>query len=244
MAGHSLRKALRALIPAHISNRAVLFVYHLISRHGRFGKLKTSEESGEEKSRPEGFLPIEDQRRRTGEIFGRSTVAHAGCEVIALYNAVGSLTGRMAEPLSAWNEVFRRRGMVFGGRFGTSPKALYRWLKKNGFPAVWETRADLFDETAQGFPCAILSYYNDGLDILRGVHTVCLTREDGGFVAHNLTEDGNPSPVYPTIRMLLSHAGKGSARGLCLIAIGLKDTYSAGASAGSSAVSASSVSRS
>ena len=216
----ALRRAWRGFVPGHVSNRLVLFVYHLFSGHGRFRQLGIPFDRLGETGVRNGFRPIEDQRLRAGEAFGRSTVARAGCEVIALYNAVGTLTGQMTEPLSRWNEVFRRRGMVFGGRFGTSPKALYRWLCKNRFSVVWETREELFDKTAQGFPCAILSYYNDRSDLFRGVHTVCLTREGNGFVAHNLTEDGNRGPVYPGIRELLQTASGGKAKGLCLIGVG------------------------
>ena len=218
--GGRFLRALKGFVPGHISNRTVLFVYHLLSGHGRFRHPGILRETDREAGGRQGFHLIEDQRRRTMEVFGRSTVARAGCEVIALYNAVGTLTGQMTEPLSRWNEVFRRRGMVFGGRFGTSPKALYRWLCKNRFSVVWETREELFDKTAQGFPCAILSYYNDRSDLFRGVHTVCLTREGNGFVAHNLTEDGNRGPVFPGIRELLQTASGGKAKGLCLIGVG------------------------
>lgn len=205
-----------AFIPKHISNRTALFFYDLLSR--RFGRARRAEVSLSGKGHGESFRFIEDQRARSDERFGRSSVAKAGCEVIALYNALGALGGAEMIDLHSLIGVFKRAGMALFGLFGTSPRALYRWLAANGFDAVSSSAAGEFDKIAQESTCAILSYYNDRNDIRKGVHTVCLTRSDSGFIAHNLTEDGYQRGPYDSVSSMLDALGRASG----LYMIGLK----------------------
>ncbi|MCR5179090.1 MAG: hypothetical protein K6C95_08940 [Lachnospiraceae bacterium] len=203
------------LIPGRIPNRIVLFFYDLLSRH--FGRVRRGGEGLPEKKSHNAFAFIEDQRRRTDERFGRSSVSRAGCEVIALYNALGILNGFEMIGFSSLVGIFGKAGMALFGLFGTSPRALYRWLFANGFNAVSSDKTDEFDKIAQESTCAILSYYNDRNDIRKGVHTVCLSRQENAFVAHNLTEDGHQSGPYASVSSMLNALG--AASGLYLIGL-------------------------
>ncbi len=205
-----------AFIPLHISNRTALFFYDLLSR--RFGRARRAELSLTRRDRDGSFGFIEDQRARSDERFGRSSVARAGCEVIALYNALGALGFAETVELRSLIGIFKRAGMALFGLFGTSPRAIYRWLAANGFDAVSSSVAGEFDTIAQESTCAIVSFYNDRNDIRKGVHTVCLTRTGEGFMAHNLTEDGHQRGPYPSVSSMLDALGRASG----LYMIGLK----------------------
>ncbi|MCR5674321.1 MAG: hypothetical protein K6G16_01290 [Lachnospiraceae bacterium] len=223
----SFAHAFFGFVPRHIPNSLTLFVYDLLSRHGRLPSFSAPVPgcgSGEDLPETREPVLIEDQRRRAQEPFGRSTVAHAGCEVIALYNALSALYGREIIPFPELIRLFRHRGMALGGRWGTSPRSLFRFLVvlSRQCPLRIEATSDLsrFEELAERYSCLILSFFNDGGDIRRGVHTVCLTRTAGGFVAHNLTEDGKPRGPFSDVTRALANAGGGRARGLYLIGVG------------------------
>ena len=146
-----------------------------------------------------------------------ATVAVAGCEVIALYNALCWRFGEERISLRQLIDIFEKRGMALRGKWGTSPKALLRWLKKSGFHAVMVSSASRFDEASAGCDSVIVSFFNDRKNLLRGVHTVCMTREAAGFVIHNLTEVGRTHGPYEKVSTGLEQATAGKAGPLCLI---------------------------
>ena len=203
-------------IPRRISHRTVLFFYDLLSR--RFGRARRTAISLPARTSENKFAFIEDQRSRSNENFGRSSVARAGCEVIALYNALGALSGSEIMEFPSLVGIFKKAGMALFGLFGTSPRALYRWLATNGYDVVSSAVTGEFDKIAQDSTCAILSYYNDKNDIRKGVHTICLTRSENGLIAHNLTEDGRSRGPYKSVSAMLDMLGQASG----LYMIGLK----------------------
>jgi hypothetical protein len=200
----------------------LLSAYDLLISRGSTGERpdlleKKSLSAGGKDAVRRADLLIEDQKRRTAQPFGKSTVAVAGCEVIALYNALCWRFGEERISFEQLIAIFEKRGMALGGRWGTSPKALHRWLKKSGFRTVLESRASRFDEAAAGCDSVIVSFFNDRKNVLRGVHTVCMTREAAGFVIHNLTEDGRTYGPYDQVSTGLMQATAGKAGPLCLI---------------------------
>lgn len=211
---------LRGFIPRLVPNRLVLFFYDLLAGHRRFGTIGAVRDAGPDR----GTVPrmIEDQRARASEPFGRSTVAYAGCEVIALYNAMLYLCGREPVPFRELIRIFEKRGMVRHGLWGTSPLALMRFFDvcaPGGIRAAATADRKRFEEFARTYPCLIYSFYNDGRDIFRGVHTVCLTAGEGGFTAHNLTEDGRTHGPYPTLEALCADHQGGRMKGLYLLGL-------------------------
>ena len=102
---------------------------------------------------------IDDQSRMNGFIYGREskrlsrlflggrplTGCENTCEVIAVYNALLSVSKRadkdasdsaagMAIPFPALLSAFEKKGISFGGYFGTSFGAVVRFLKKRELP--------------------------------------------------------------------------------------------------------------
>ena len=212
-----------SLIPRYVSNGAVLFVYDLLAGRGRFfpDTAQILQIPGREPASSLAYM--EDQHRRGSEPFGRSTVAAAGCEIIALYNALLYLFGREVLPFSRLVELFEKRGMALGGRWGTSPRALERFLRDPVFSGLFSvtsgTGPQAFESQGADADCAIVSYYNDVRDIRRGVHTICLTKEKQGFMAHNETEDGRVRGPYTGVSDFLRRASGGRAGGLYAVFI-------------------------
>ena len=130
----------------------------------------------------DGF--IEDQHAMKQLRFGKTDMAYAGCEVIAVYNALLSL-GRSAD-LCELISIFEKRGSVLEGRFGTSPYALYRYLVKTGLEAAFSFRRKEFEKLAAESRVFMITYYNDAKDIMQQIHTICVTKDDHAFMhPHN-----------------------------------------------------------
>ena len=155
----------------------------------------------------DGF--IESQSELKDMRFGSTDMAYAGCEIIAVYNLLKA--AGINKELSALIYRFERRGAVLNGRFGTSPYALYRYLKKEGLDAVRSIRRKDFDKIASECSSFIITMYNDSKNIFEQVHTVCVTKdEEGKLVMHNC---GRRDVHYESLEALEKGAGKeGRAR--------------------------------
>ena len=130
----------------------------------------------------DGF--IENQHAMKEMPFGRTDMAYAGCEIIAVYNALLSLGCK--RDLPELINIFEKRGSVFGGRFGTSPYALYRYLKKTVGSVSFSFRRKDFERIAAESRVFIITYYNDARDIMQQIHTVCVTKDpEDGMRPHN-----------------------------------------------------------
>lgn len=119
---------------------------------------------------------IEDQHAMKELMFGRSDMAYSGCEIIAVYNALLSLG--IKKDLTGLIGIFEKRGSVLGGRFGTSPYALYRYLSKTVGNTVFSFKRRDFDRIAEESRVLIITYYNDAKDIMQQIHTVCVTKDE------------------------------------------------------------------
>ena len=74
---------------------------------------------------------IENQHHFGMIKYGRSDMAYAGCEVIAVYNALRTMGEKAG--LDELIGHFERDGMVLSGRFGTAPMAIGDFFRKEGF---------------------------------------------------------------------------------------------------------------
>ena len=130
----------------------------------------------------DGF--IENQHAMKQLCFGKTDMAYAGCEIIAVYNALLSLDCR--KDLCELISIFEKRGSVFGGRFGTSPYALYRYLMKTGMNVSFSFRRKDFQKLAEESRVFIITYYNDAKDIMQQIHTICVTKDQNSVMyPHN-----------------------------------------------------------
>ena len=161
---------------------------------------------------------IERQSELKDMSLGKSTLDYSGCEVIAVYNLLQSYSDRdFAVPLPTLIEIFEHDGILRAGRFGVSPRAMAEYLKGLGLRVNFTTDETDFD--VLGFFCDhfILTVMNDRNDIFKQVHTFYISKEKGGFVAHNAGLRDRCLSISEVIRRL----PEGRAKGLCLI--GLKE---------------------
>lgn len=186
--------------PVLIPNRLFVFSWHLFSLvTGHIPKAKIEEHKrsneGLEHNLISGqtgvFCFIENQQELGAFRFGtdkRSDLSYSGCGIIAVYNIITALEGYPAMPLSALIECFEKRGAVLWGGFGVSAIDIYRFLKRRypsaGVllkcdPAGMESFSDKYDAFA-------VTVWNDSRSLKKGLHTVCITKTEEGYVSHNI----------------------------------------------------------
>ncbi len=123
--------------------------------------------------------------------FPKSNMAYSGCGVIAVWNVL-EYFGRnprvgTAAVLANLIGDFEKMGAVFGGAFGTSAYAVFFYLRKYfgriGFTlSKRKSSLDSFGERYQAF---VVTTLNDAKNPARGLHIVCITRDQRGFSIHN-----------------------------------------------------------
>lgn len=146
---------------------------------------------------------IEDQNLLKSLPFGSTDMAYAGCEVIAVYNLLKNLGEYTC--LNDLIETFEKKGTVFNGYFGTSPYALYKFLKNRGFDVEFSARKRDFDKIAKDSRVFIITFYNDFKNIMNMIHTVCVTKNEEGMLrAHNSV---CKNEVYSDINSLEKNVG-------------------------------------
>lgn len=137
------------------------------------------------------------------------TAAENACEVIAVYNALCAL-GRKGEKdrnqrqngeesFPELLEAFSAHGICANGLFGTAPGAIQKYFEERGYRvsrAVGKqiTRERMEQMQAEAGVC-ILTSFNRGQDPFSMVHTMCVTKEEGGWRLHNDSEGGRTYPA-------------------------------------------------
>ena len=137
---------------------------------------------------------IENQEEWGGIPFGwhpGSDLAKTGCGVFAAWNALVAahrtteVNGRavFAELVSG----FERFGAVFGGRLGVSVAALFFYVCRHFRHARICVRHNRYLQNAFGVrsDVVITTIVNNRRKLMNGLHTVCITKDDAGFVVHN-----------------------------------------------------------
>lgn len=139
-------------------------------------------------------------------ISGRKlTASDNACEVIAVYNA--SLDAFGFRGLSSFYDflyylnLFESKGIVKSGYFGTSGMEIYRYFK-NVYKPVGRRVGKLtgrkinkknLDRFEKEYKTYIMMSYNDARDVREMVHTICISKIEGGFKAHNDYEGSRES---------------------------------------------------
>ena len=225
---------IRSFIPNRISNRFVVRFLDSLRRTGRRFHISWSvadRHAQDNKTMVRKMFPedeygvrdgsdpryLENQRLYSGIRFGKTDMAYAGCEIIAAYNAMHAF-GRLPD-LGELIRVFEKYGMIFSGRFGTSPLALVDYFTGKGFEVEYTFHREDFDELAKRADVLIYTFYNDSRSIFRQIHTICVTKEDGGYRGHNIYGDGSSSHVFAGINDMTASIGEGYAKGIILIGI-------------------------
>ena len=231
-----------ALIPRHVSNRTLLIVYRLLATFGvprfiRRSHLRENRIRLEQADWDFWHVPddcIENQSEWENIRFGvgrHQSMAYAGCEIIATYNARKALGAPVSKKFMAeLIDAYETRGAALWGAFGTAPTMIAAYFKKNGFRAETADGADerAVAEIARNHNVMIATAYNDKNDIMAQIHTVCITKNrEGKFVLHNAyhrNEEGRfcESRPYDMLQDAVAHLSGQEPKLIYLIGIGRK----------------------
>ena len=159
-----------------------------------------------------GQTYIENQPELSDIPFGthpKSNLASSGCEIIAAYNYC-LYKGRTCS-LAGLIRYFELHGASLRGAFGLEPRSLYRFLRRH-FPKLrycYGRKAE--NAVYAGTPeAAVVTVQNDRENLFAMIHTVCITKEEQGYVIHNggrKNREGawSPSEGYRTFRDAVAH---------------------------------------
>ena len=224
---NGFKNKIYSFIPCKISNKTVLSTYEYMRKiqkivHGNYKDNyeynKTNYKKHHAKIKASyGFIEI--QRDLFDLKYGSTTVAYAGCEVIAVYNAIVAMETKPQITFTELIRAFEKDGMVFGGRFGTSPRALRDYLNKAGYETTFSDDVLNFDRIATDSKCSILTIYNDGKDIRKMIHTITLSKQDNKYVAHNVYCNGKPLGPYKSVSEFINSVNNKRAKGIYIIGI-------------------------
>ena len=223
-----------SFIPNHINNRTVagfLDLLRRIQRRFRISRRYCRRHVNDNRiaidrllgsfgeTEKKGSFPayLEKQNNYRNISYGRSDMAYAGCEIIAVYNALLNLGFRV--DLSDMIDHFEHDGMVLSGRFGTAPYAMRDYLKSRGLTVETVFDPDGYDEVSRRAKVSILMLYNDRRSIFRKIHTICITKGSDGLTAHNMYGDGRPLGPYSDINELIGSINEGYAKGIVMFGI-------------------------
>lgn len=173
---------------------------------------------------------IENQNEWEQVRFGRSTMRYSGCEIMAVYNALLDLGNEMtAQSMAELISEFERKGAAIRGKWGCTPKSIYKYLVRRGYRATMTTSAnpDTINAIGENSRSIIITAYNDRNDIRNMIHTISITKDDlGTYTLHNAYKRTNGRyAAYNgnnTIKSLWDAIGamsQGRAASICVIGI-------------------------
>lgn len=174
---------------------------------------------------------IENQNEWSNIMFGAGkhhNMRRSGCEVIATFNVLKALTGTGSpESMAELIREYEVRGAALRGEFGVSPRAIEVYFREHGFRVATTDKTDDTSLNMVDRQCQVLiaTVYNDGNDITKQVHTVCITKDSGqGYVLHNTyCKDKNGTYVasapYATLTDAVNHISRYGAKLIYLIGI-------------------------
>ncbi len=164
---------------------------------------------------------IDDQSALSGIAIGRSDMATAGCEVIAVYNLLKKYdSGTKATELPDLIERFERSGVMLGGRFGVSAQAMEDLLKDMGLKTCFTSDQSDFDVLAAYCPHIILTVMNDGSNIFKQIHTIYVSREDAPDGAKYFRPyNAGLRDRFSSVEALIKALPGGKAKGISMIGV-------------------------
>ena len=164
---------------------------------------------------------IDDQSALAGIAIGRSNMATAGCEVIAVYNLLKKYAGGTeAVELPELIECFERGGVVFSGRFGVSPQAMADLLRNKGLKVNFTSDQSDFDVIAHYCPDIILTVMNDGSNIFKQIHTIYVSREENADGKYYFRPyNAGVRDRFSSIDELINALPGGKAKGVSMIGV-------------------------
>ena len=213
----------KSFIPNKVSNETTLKFFELLritASHKFEGNLEKNNKNFnnhlEEIEKNDGY--IENQHLYTDMSYGNKTIDFCGCEIIATYNAIYDLTGKHDISFPDMVDSFEKDGIVLSGFFGTAPRSIEDYLKKQGFKTISSSKMNEYDKIGEKSDALILTMFNDKNNIMNMVHTINITKKNGGFYVHNNGFNSHLTK-YNSISDLLLRINDGNAKDIFLIGI-------------------------
>ena len=119
---------------------------------------------------------------------------------------------------------FERNGITCGGAFGTSPYALVRFFRAQGFPVMclrypeWKKicQTGSISKITGTNDTFLFMAYNDASSLRAMLHTMCVTKEPEGYRRHN---DFSELKYYPTLQKAVESYQNGRSRAIFIMAV-------------------------
>ncbi|MCR5641460.1 MAG: C39 family peptidase [Lachnospiraceae bacterium] len=172
-------------------NKCLLAIMQFLATFGRVRGVRRKQNHRIRLERIAGHMTygyVEDQKRWTNVPFGRFTMAFSGCEIFAVYNALHYWNRQFGyRELAELIYAFEGKGAMLWGGFGTSPYALRDYFLQRDY-VVKTTTSDQpkeIQKLEQENAVYILTAFNEGHNIFKQIHTVCITLEKDGWYLHN-----------------------------------------------------------
>ena len=238
MKRNPIKQFLVSFIPRHVGNGVVLNAYHLLALISVPPKIRKKNHDHNTlwlKDAKWDFLTvpsayIENQNEWGEVLYGwgsHHNMKYSGCEIIATFNALKTL-GKADSPdfMAELIGEYEKHGAALWGEFGVSPKAVCTYLKRQGFSVITAKKDDDKSLNTADSQCGVFiaTVYNNAKDITAQIHTVCITKEDNGYVLHNayrMDRNGDyaASIPYATLKEALAHISGQEVKMIYLIGI-------------------------
>ena len=227
----------------HVSNSVVLNAYHLLAlipvspkirkNHHDHNTLWLRDSKWDFLTVPCAY--IENQNEWGKVLYGwgsHHNMKYSGCEIIATFNALKAL-GKADSPdfMAELIREYEAHGAALWGEFGVSPKAVCAFLKRQGFSVVTAKKGDDLSLNTVDSRCGVFiaTVYNDAKDITAQIHTVCITKEDKGYILHNAYRRDQSgiyaaSIPYATLKEAIAHISGQEPKLICLFGIDSHNT--------------------
>ena len=238
MKRNPLKQFLVSFIPMRVGNSVVLNAYHLLTlisvplkirkKNHDHNTILLKDTKWDFLSVPSAYI---ENQNEWGEILygwgSHHNLRYSGCEIIATFNALKAL-GKADSPdfMAELISEYEKHGAALLGEFGVSPLAVCAYLKRQGCSVVTvkkddDQSLDLADSQCRVF---ITTVYNDAKDITAQIHTVCITKEDNGYILHNAYRRDQKgeyaaSIPYATLKEAITHISRQEAKMIYLIGI-------------------------
>ncbi len=207
-----------ALIEAHFLKNAMIWEQELAKKAGQTPWIEDQNAMSE-------FAYGREKKWLTKKLLsGRALSAKENaCEVIAVYNALLSLSEPESRPdFARLLRIFETRGISLWGYFGTSFGAVLSYFKKSPYEMRCfrgrQITAELLQAAAkEGFGTCVMMAENKAGDLKEMVHTICISKEsEGKWMAHN---DYEGSKSYESLEEAVFgyHNRKGRPLGVILL---------------------------
>lgn len=238
MKRNPIKQFIVSFIPKHVGNSVVLKIYQLLALIPVSQKIRKKNHNHNTiwlKDAKWDFLTvpsayIENQNEWEEVLYGwgsHHNMKYSGCEIIATFNALKAL-GKADSPdyMAELIEEYEKHGAALWGEFGVSPSAICAYMKRQGLAVVTVKKDDDQSLNAADSRCGIFiaTVYNDAKDITAQIHTVCITKEDNGYILHNAyCMDQNGAYVasipYATLKEAIARISGQEVRMIYLIGI-------------------------